>query len=446
MLRSKTLRPLKLPRLERTKLANGLSVLVAQRGPLPLVSMRLMVRSGSSADPAQRHGLADFTAKLMRRGAGQMDADQINEAVERVGGTLASGASEDAVTLSLSGPAERFDELIDVFGKIACEPTFPPEEVESARNRSLAEIANVLDDPESIADRALVGALWGQHPYGHEVIGHGADLRAFSRADVVAFHRDLMGPRIATLVIVGEIDPSRAMDAAERAFGPWKGGRDIPPALSPIEQATMAGKVLVIEKPEQTQTQIRIAGKGIRRNHPDFLPVWAVNEVLGGSFTSRLMTEIRVKRGLSYGASSSVDALKFDGAFVVSTFTKTERTREALDVALEQIRRMREKGPTAAELDAAKRHVVGLFPAYVETNEGLAASWADIELYERAEDWLEKFRERFAEVTPKQAVEAARTYWFGDDRVIVLVGNAKEIEKQSRGLGDVVSKSVAELE
>lgn len=440
------LRPFQLPPMEVGTTSTGLKVIAMRRGPLPLVAMRLVVRAGSAADPPGKLGLADFTARLLRRGTSQRSADQIDEAVEQVGGSLAAGAHQDYLGLSLSAPSEHLEALLAVLGELVREPSFPQEEVEAQRRRVLAEIANELDDPEALADRAFSWAMWGEHAYGHEINGRKADVQSFTREDAVRFHRQLVGPKISTLVVVGELDPGAILAQAERAFAGWAGGPEARPAIPPARGAAMPGQVLIVDKPEQTQTQVYLGAPGVARGHPEHFPISAFNAVLGFGFTSRLVQEIRVKRGLSYGASSQFEALAAGGTFGIHSFTRTETTRKLIEVALAQVARMRKKGPSLAELRSAQRLVTGLFPARLETNEALAGSLAELEAYGLPLDWLERFRDRFAAVTVKEAQEAAARHLFEDDPTLVLVGNAAALQPQVEGLGKVRVIRPAELE
>ena len=205
----------RLPALHESTTSSGLKVLAAQRGVLPLVAMRLVIRAGSSVDPADKHGLSDFTARLMRRGTAKMSADELDETIEFVGASFSVGSSEDVLSLFVTTPAEHFPDMLAVLGQLVREPSFPEREVELARERALAGFVNDLDDPSVVADRAFTRALWGNHPYGHDVGGSAAHVKTFTRDDLVRFHRERMGPRVALLSVVGAVDPELS-DASVR--------------------------------------------------------------------------------------------------------------------------------------------------------------------------------------------------------------------------------------
>ncbi|MBL8955376.1 MAG: insulinase family protein [Myxococcaceae bacterium] len=441
-----SLRPLKLPPREVTTLGNGLTVTVVKRGPLPLVAVRYITKAGSVFDPKDRFGLAELCARLLRRGAGGQSAEALNESVDYVGASLAAWAGEDSFGVGLTTPGAHFEPMFEVLARIAQQPDFPEAEVALTQRRTLAQLSNGLDDPDDVADRALVTAMFGDHPYGHETIGTRAHVEAMKREDVVAYHRERVVPHGAQLFVVGDAEPAKVLKTVERLFGGWKGHTEAQVSLPEWSKPARAGEVVIIDKPEQTQVQVRIGARGVYRGHPDHFPLTAMNCVLGGSFTSRLMQEIRVKRGLTYGAGSHFDQMATAGGFIVSTFTKTETVTELLDVALAEVAKMKAKGPKAPELESAKRYISGLYPARLETNESIAAAMADMALFGLPDDWVDQYRERIAAVTPQLAAEAAAKHLPDRDRTIVLVGNAAQLAPQVERYGRVSVIPVAAIE
>ncbi|NVJ00637.1 insulinase family protein [Myxococcus sp. AM009] len=437
---------LTLPTLHESTTSSGLKVIAAERGPLPMVSVRLVIRAGSATDPDGKHGLADFTARLLRRGTRRMNAQAIDEAVEFVGASLGVGVGEDTLSVALTTPSEHFVQMLDILGQLVREPTFPQSEVDDARERELAQFANDLDDPSIIADRAMVRALWGDHPYGHDVGGSSKTVKTFTRDDVVRFHEERIGPKVSMLIVVGAMDPRRVAAAAEEAFADWTGGPDAPVAIPAPERIALGGRVILVDKPDQTQSQVRLGGLGMRMGHEDYFPATAMNIALGGGFTSRLMNEIRVNRGLTYGVSSWFDSMNAAGVFALSTFTKTESTREIIDVALAEIGGVREKGLKPRELADAQSYLAGLYPLRTETNESIAGSIAEARLHGLGDDWVEKFRDRLRAVTPKQVVAAARKYCFAQAPAVVVLGKANVVKKQLKGLGPITVVPAAEYE
>ena len=416
---------------------DGLDVEVARRGRVPLVSIRLVVQCGAAQDPPERLGLTDFTVRLMRRGTARLDANALNEAVEFVGATLGVFAAEDFFALAVTTPAEHLGELLEVLAQMVREPSFPEPEFTTERERTLAQFANDVDDPGLLADRALQRAVWGAHPYGHDVAGNHASVERLVRDDVVAFHRERFGPHVSRLVLVGAVDVHSARPLVERAFAGWRGGPRAPLVPEGLEHAVGGGKVLIVDRPNQTQAQVRLGSLAYRRGEPVTFPAQVMNAALGGGFTSRLVREVRVKRGLSYGVGSSFDTLRAGGSFSVSSFTKVKTARALLDVTLAEVARMRQRGPTQAELQKAQEYLAGLFPLRVETNEAVASAIADLWLYSLGADWVDSYRSRIRAVTRTDAAQAAARFCFASPPAVVLVGPAKTLAGAVEGLGPV---------
>jgi len=246
--------------------------------------------------------------------------------------------------------------------------------------------------------------------------------------------------------VVGDIDVDRITTVSERIFGGWKGGPELAPQVPDWVGPERVGQLIIVDKPEQTQVQMRVGAEGVKRGHVDHFPLTVMNAVLGGGFTSRLIREIRVKRGLSYGAHSAFDMMSNAGTFMVGSFTKTESITALIDVALGEVKKMRTKGPTTLEADTMKRYISGLYPSRLETNEAVAGSIADVQHYGLPEDWITAYRDRVNAVTTKDAARAAATHLFDTKRVIVLVGNAQKLASKVEKYGHVSVVKPDELE
>jgi zinc protease len=440
------LRPLSVPESHPYTLPNGLKVTVVPRPQLPLTAARLVFRAGSAYDPADRHGVADFSARLLRRGAAGITGDQLADKIDFMAATISGWASEDQLGIVMGAPSKHLAATLDLFGKMLTQPDFPEAEVDLARRRMLAAIANELDDPGACADRALLRAQFGDHPYGHEVGGGSKDIRALSRADLSANHKRL-SPGLGDLYLVGDVALDSALLTVEKSLGSWKGDGARMPEVPRWEGPARKGQVVIVDKPEQTQVQVRLGARGIPRGHRDHFPVSVMNTVLGGSFTSRLVKEIRVKRGLTYGVGCHFDMMSAAGTFGLNSFTKTETAVELVEISLAEIQRMREKGPKAAEVESVQRYICGLYPARLETNEALAGALSDVSFYGLPADWIAQFRERIAAVTVQQAAEAAGAHLPAPgDTVLVLVGNAEALKKPFEKFGPVTVWKPSDLE
>jgi zinc protease len=424
-----------MPPMEEERLPNGARVVVSRRPGVPLAAVRLLVRAGAALDPVGRHGLAHIVVEAARRGTRRRSGRRIDEEIEGLGAELGAGADEDAASFGLSAPAEWLPRLLDVVVDVATSPTFPRGELDRLRRREVASLAHDLDEPGTIADRAMIMAAYREHPYGHPVEGRARHLAAMRRPDAAGFHRRWYGPGVATLVIVGAVDPAKALRLACRRLGGWRPAAETPPEV-PAPTARER-EVWVLDKPDATQAQVRIATPAIPRRSPEYFPAVVANTILGGGFTSRLMEAIRVNRGLSYGARSRFSMSRSAGIFYVSSFTKTESTAELIEVALDEIRRFRDGGPTAEELERAKGYLCGLFPLSLETHGQIAEKICDLALYGFGIDEVTGYRERVRAVTAEECREVGRRHFPDGRGAVVVVGPAKAVAPALERFGPV---------
>jgi zinc protease len=427
--------PITLPPIHREQLPSGLSVVIAERPGVPLAAVRLVLRGGSSLDPPRRSGLAHLVTLAARRGTKRRTGPEIDLAVESLGAELGAGVDEDASYYGLSAPSEVLPRCLDVLADVAASPVFPAAEVQRLKRREVAALAHDLDEPAVVADRAMLAAAFGDHPYGHSPEGRVRDLTEARRADVTAFHARHYRPSEGIVIVVGKVDAAETLALVRRKFGGWvrPDGASAPvPAPAPPETA-----VVVVDKPDVTQTQVRIASAGFPRKSPDYIPGIVASALLGGGFTSRLMEAIRVNRGLSYGVRSRFATSAAGGVFFVSTFTKVETTAEIVEVTLDETARFCEDGPTEDELERTRSYLCGLFPLSLETHDQLAEKLADLALFDLADDEITGFRERVRAVTPETCREAARRYFPVKRRVVVAVGPAKAIARSLERFGPV---------
>lgn len=425
---------LELPPVTRTTLRNGLTVLVMPTRRLPLVDFRLVARAGAVADPDGKEGLASLTAALLTQGAGTRDARAIAEAIAFVGGTLEAGAGAEQLVVEAEVLRKDFALGLELLRDCVVRPTFPEQEFQRKKDEALGGIASELDDPSSVADRALLPFLMGEHPLGHPVNGWKGSVERLTRQDVVDFHRARVTPGNAMLAVVGDVDPRAALAAIEKAFAGWKAPDAVPPPAVPALARTER-RIRVVSKPEVTQTQIRLACAAVPRSHPDYYAIRIANTILGSGFTSRLVNEIRVVQGLTYSIGSRFVLYRDTGTFGVTTFTRNETLRRALDATLEVIRGLAAQGPTPEELAKAKRYLTGQFPLGLQAPDALAAHLLDLEFYGLDPRFAETFAERIDAVPMDEVRRVLRSHVCVDDLKILVVTRPELAKSALKGLG-----------
>lgn len=436
---------LSLPAPERRTLDNGLEVVYVRHGDLPLVHATLVLPAGSAADPVDAPGLASFVADMLDEGAGDLDALELSAALDLLGAQLSTGAGVDAAFVDLEVLRERFPEALRLMASVVAEPTFPEADFRRIRDQRVTALASARDEPSIIAGNAFTRLVFGEeHPYGR--LPATETTRAMERGDLEAFHREHYRPEGSTLILVGDVDPSELHEVVQEAFGDWEGrtaGRDSIPDVTPPE----ATRIYLIDKPGAAQSEIRLGHPGVARLSPDYFPLIVLNTILGGSFTSRLNTNLRETHGYSYGASSSFSMRVGQGPFAASTAVFTAKTDSAVIELFRELERIREEAVPEAEVQRARSYVALGLPRRFETASGVAAQLAELEIYGLTMDFFNTYVENVMAVTAADVQRVAREYLHPDRAVVVVVGDRATIEPALRALpfGSVEVREVEEF-
>lgn len=419
---------LDLPPVTRVTMENGLRVVVAESRELPLVEMYVMVGAGAAQDPAGKEGVASLTAGLLRRGAGDLSAEGLARAIESLGGTLEAAAGTDATIVNGEFLSEDFPRAIDILRMVLREPTFAKDEVRRQRDEQLAGLVAELEDPSAVAEKCFASFLYGAYSYGRPQTGLPKTVADLGRGDVRDFYGRWYAPNNTILVLVGDVTAADAVARIGEAFGSWPARADAVPERAGPPAPVTARRVLLVDKADATQTQIRAGAIAMKRSDPNLLPAQVANTILGGGFSSKLIEELRVKRSLTYSASSGFVARLTGGDFRVATFTKSPTTVETLALALDVEGTFRATPPDPKALAKAKAYLTGQFPLRVETPDALASRLAEIEFFGLPKDDLETYRTRVDGVTPAEAARVSSTYMPDPEKVaIVVVGKAAEV-------------------
>jgi zinc protease len=443
---------IKLPPYKEHKLDNGLRVFIVRTDEVPLVTMRLLLPAGSSLEKEGKDGVANLTADLLIKGAAGRGAEEISETIEGVGGELEAYAGRDVTVIAGSFLSRDFDLGLKFLADLTIRPDFPEEEFGREKEILLAQLVSVKENPYAVANREFVKQLLGDHPYADPVNGYRSTVEKLTRDDIVRFHDEHYRPGGSVLAVVGDVKEKETLKKIEKAMGKWKAGDGAPATYDKLEPSVQSGRrVVVINKPDVTQSQIRIGNIAVGLiavglKTPDYFELAVANSVLGGGFTSRLMDEIRVNRGLSYGARSSLAKYHHGGYFGVYTYTKNGTLRETIDVALEQVDLMRDEMVGDEELEGVRRYISGLFPFDLETNDDLAGWLTVIAYYDLGTDLVEKYRSRIGEVNSSDVQRVARKHFHSDDNLILVLTNYEETKDQLEGLGTIELIEIDDLE
>src|ERR1051325_1728897 len=297
------------PKPVEQTLPNGLRVIVIERHESPLISAQLLIKNGGEVDPNELAGLADMTASLLTKGTQTRDATKIAQEIESLGGTLESGARWDSSYANVSVMSSKISQAMEILADVVRRPTFKSDEVERLRQQYLDSITLAMGEPGSIARFVAARVVFGDSPYGHPISGTAESLTRITAADITKMHSRYYRPDNAILVIGGDIASKDAIALATKYFGDWqKPSTPMPSSSAAMDGAgSKTGRIVVIDKTDAGQAAVYLARTGINRKDPDYFRGIVSNSVLSG-YSGRLNQEIRIKRGLSYGAGSSLDA------------------------------------------------------------------------------------------------------------------------------------------
>ena len=437
-------RPFSFPSHTTTTLENGLTVFVVRDSRQPVVSATLMVPgAGSGSHSGEQAGLASMTAALLRQGTSTRSAQEIAEAIDRVGGSLGASASADAAEATVTVITSAVEVGFELLADIVQRPAFANDEIDRWRRQTLSGLQVAYSDPEYL--RTVVGrrVAYGDHPYAYPTDGFPNTVRQLSRDDVTGFHRERFTPAGAYLAIAGDITNEAAVALARKHFGAWKGQPVTPPQPQEPRQDR---RIVVVDMPGAVQTQFGVVGRGVPRNHPDWLPLAVANQVLGGGFNSRLNMRLRAKEGLTYGAGSSLASERVAGLWSATSFTRTEETANALRLTLDVIREVRKNPATAEELGEATSYLSGVFAIQTETAGGVAGRVLTSALHGLPDDYWQTYRERVRQIRTSDVAAATGRHLAPDQLSIVAVGNAGAFAKDIEALGSVRVVPVARLD
>lgn len=426
-------RPVNFPQYDTQTLPNGLRVIAVSHHEQPVVSIRLLIGAGSSLDPKGKTGLAHLAAALLDQGTTTMSASQLNDTIDFIGGGTSAGAGTDLSYLNMLVMKDSFDSGLKMLSDMARHPAFAPEELARQRQQLMSSLQVSLDDPDFIANAVFDRLVYGFHPYGLPQSGTPETLGAITRDDLVAFHQKYFAPNNSILAVVGDVSPDEAFAAVRRVFGDWE-HRDLTPRTF-SEPPTPTRRLVIVNKPDAVQTEVRVGNIGIPRNHPDYMAVNLAIRILGGEGSNRLHQVLRTSRGLTYGAQANFDTFKDSGDFEAETNTRTVATGEVLRLIVDEFWRLRRDRVSERELADAKAYLTGSFPLTIETPNAIATQIVNVLFYGLPVGDLQNFRERVNAVTVDDIQRVAQQYLKPDRLSVVLVGNAAEFTGQLQGVG-----------
>lgn len=436
---------MKIPKIEKKTLDNGLSIYVIEQHEVPVVSMRLDIPGGAIYETEETAGLANLTASLLRKGTQTRTSQEISQEIDYVGGSLGAGAGRDAVYCTSRVLSKHLDKGMELLADIAINPIFPDEEVQKQKDQFLGGIMQSKSDPTSIRNNQFDKYLFGQHPYAFPSMGTEETMMLLTADDVKDFYNKYIIPNNSFLLIVGDVNAKDVISKAQKYFGKWKAGTVAEVEL-PAPPEITGHKIILIDKPDATQSYIEIGHLGITRTNPDAFVTRVMNYILGGGgFASRLTKQVRGEEGLTYGIGSNFDFNKYPGAFVVQTFTKNESTGHTVELIFNELDKIRNAPVDEKELSETKSFYSGYLPLQFETPESIASYMETIYLHNLGEDYYSRYIKAINAATAEDVQKVAQEYIHPENILIVVVGKADEVKPQLEQFGDVTVIPMIEL-
>ena len=435
---------IKLPAYQTITLDNGATLLLMPRKDVPLVAANVAVRGGALADAAGKEGTADLLGEMLSQGAGTRDALAFAQAVDGAGGNLGFGSSREAIVANAQFLSKDSGLMLSLLADALLRPKMDAAEFDKLRKRAIDGIANAKDsDPRQLIGTYANGWLFRGHPYGRSTGGDETSLATITLADLQAFRAQQMGGDRLIIAIAGDFDAQAVTAQVREAFGGWAKASGALPQVE-AKPRESGRRVLLVDKPGATQTYFALGNIGSRHGDPAEAAQDLVQTAFGGRFTSMLNTELRVKSGLTYGARSAIDRSRMPGAATISSFTKTESTKAAIDLAIATLDRLHKDGLDAATIASAKHYVAGQFAPDLETAPQLAGQLASMALYGDTRDAIDGYLGRIAATTPEQIAAAGAVFPDSQDLVIVAIGDAARIRDAMASYGPLTEMKLTD--
>ncbi|MGC1618992.1 MAG: pitrilysin family protein [Candidatus Acidiferrum sp.] len=430
---------LHLPPHEKLVLKNGLTVLFMEKRGVPLIDVFALIKTGAAADPAGEAGLASVTAALLRKGTKTRTAQQFAADLDYIGGSFEAEADADYSYMSAEFMIKDLARGLELFSDAVLHPTFPEGEAGKILAQNVDGVKSSKDDPRSVLGLYYQGYLYGARPYGRPAGGDELSLKRIQRDDIVRFYEANYAPGNTILGIAGEFDPAEMRKEIERELGAWP-ARTVESTSVPATLPEKGKRLLLIDKPDATQTYFAIGNIGTAVNDPDRFAIRVVNTIFGGRFTSELNEALRVESGYTYGAGSFFDSHKSPGPFEIYSFTKNDTTIPAIDLALQVLEKLHKNGVTPEQLVSAKSYIKGQYPPTIETSRQLARRIVFNEFYGLGDDEVNQLEARIDAVTPEIAKQVIEKHFPMDNLVFVLIGKASAIGPSVKRYADKIDE------
>lgn len=425
------------PVVKRSKLKNGMALLLVENHALPIVSMQLVVPgAGAANDPTGKFGAAAFTADLLDEGAGGLSAIALAEEQDRLGASIKVAVDTDAAYVAVSTLTKTLEPTLDLVSKIIAQPTFDAAEFERVKGDRLTALELRRDRPREVARLVLDAALYGaDSPYGHPATGHRDGFKGIALADVQTFYKERWSPAAATLIVVGDFNPKALRAALDAGLGTWKptgAKKPVRPSAKPVK---LDRRLLLVDRKDAAQSDVRVGLVGIDRKDKRYWAFEVMSSTLGGGFTSRLMQRLREQMGIIYTGRSSMEYRVVPGPFVIGTAIATPSTGKGLAEVVKMLDELATTDVPKGELEKSKQNLIRALPSQFETNAATASSIADLVIHGLPDNWYASYAANIRKIKAADVKAVARTVTPSKSMVISIVGDLSKIKADVDALG-----------
>lgn len=423
----------KLPEKRELTLPNGMGVTLVQYGSIPKVDVELVVRAGNVDESASQVSLADVMGDLMAEGTTTRSAEQVAQQAASMGGSLDISVGVDQTTIGGSVLSEFAPRMTALVADVARNPAFPDSELQRIKDNRLRDLAVELTQPQPLALQKFRAVLYPDHPYGR-VYPTPAMVQGFSIDDVRGFYAANLGAVRAHLYVVGRFDEVAAEAAIRDAFGSWERGRAV---NAPEAKPTSTRAVYLVDRPGAPQSTLYIGLPVSSPTSPDYIPLQVTDALLGGSFASRITSNIREQKGYTYSPFSSISSRYHDSYWAEQADVTTKFTGPSIKEILGEVERLRAAPPSGAELEGIQNYLAGTFVLQNSSRGGIVNQLAFIRLQGLADDYLTNWVQRVRATTPAEVQRMTQKYLDPTRMTIVVVGDKKVVGEQVKEFGKV---------
>jgi zinc protease len=435
-----------LPAPEKLTLKNGMAVYYLRSTDLPLVSFRMWVKGAGFADePAELEGVAGLASILMLKGTATQSAEAIAEALDFMGARLSISAADEYAAVSGESLAEHFPKLMDITADCIRNSSFREDEFSKERKTRIDSLKAAKDNPGTAVRYYFQKAYFGSHPMGHLSTGTETSLGKLTVADVKSYWQRYFRPERSIAAVVGDMDKAKLLEILNATIGAWSAsGTAASLAPMPPLPKPKGPKLILVDKPDATQAYWILGAPGYAVGDPITPQAAVLNTLFGGRFTSWLNTELRINRGLTYGAGSSFQTFSSGGLFNANSYTRNDKIGEMLDITFALLKKARLEGFSAEEITSARNYVEGQFPPTMEANASKATAYARLVFYSLGFDYYDKYLSGIQSVSQASAKDAAVKLIPENDFVLVVVGKTADIKKQLEKYGTWTERKITD--